>query len=167
MPVSSQNLSTNASVRPGAAINSAYTAPDITSVPSLNALSNAARAARWRVSSASQSATRTFVSIAVVIPRHIPVVHASTSVPPSCPFRFLDCRFPCTSQRDSLSAPPSRAYPFHLPQIAIGLRPAPRAGGFLPAVLQSDTSPPPHLLLFQFPNDKKSVPEYSIPWVIL
>lgn len=56
----------------------------------------------------------TFVSIEAVVPRHIPVVHASTSAPPSCPFRFLNCRFPCTSQRDSPSARPSRAYPRHL-----------------------------------------------------
>src|ERR1700687_1807327 len=75
----------------------------------------------------------TFVSIAVIL-RHVPAVHASTSVSPSCLFRFLDCRSPCTSPRDSLSAPPSRACPFRLPQIAIGLRPVPRAAAALPAV---------------------------------
>jgi len=98
--------------------------PDITSAPSLNALSNAARATRWSESSASQSATMTVVSIAVVIPRHVPQFTHPLQYRLLL-FRCLDCRFPRTSRRDSLSVPLSRACPFRLPQIAIGLRPYP------------------------------------------
>src|SRR5207244_7827395 len=95
---------------------SAYTPPQITNAPPIWLSPSAFFAVRFCVSSLFHSATMTFVSIAVVIPRPIPAIPAATSVCPFSPFQSRVCRFPCTSQRHFLSAPPSPACLFHLPQ---------------------------------------------------
>jgi hypothetical protein len=60
-PVSSQNRSMNASVRPGAAISSAYTTAESTSFSCPQAASRAFRAAQCKTSFVSHNATRTRV----------------------------------------------------------------------------------------------------------